>query len=899
MAVIATNTATTTSSLVTTQTNNGTKLSVTPQSSTSTVGNFVTDITTNPYIQSTVVSFVAVNLRPNTRIHAFFDGQLIDQYCAPGKLYTNSSESYIDKDDSVGTPLYTDNTGKLIGCFFIPSGVFKSGDRVLELTDTNDLVRGIDAMTTVATATLTAQQYISVTKSALTLTTISPQMAFTPVTNTVTTNTYLYTTNTVVDQYTAVPDTVNLNFSWYEPLAQALTINTPNKEPGVFATSLDLYFQQVPDPNLNHGCSVYICETENGYPDGTKIIPYSTVHLNSSQINYDRTTASIATNFKFPSPVYLSSNTTYAFVVKPDGGDPDYHMWTANLGNIDVSSGSQVYTQPALGTAFYGSTVKEWTALQTEYVKFNLNIANFNSLSGDAYLYNQDQEFLAIYNLQYQNTSTSVISGDIVYQASNSTLSTAQTSIYGTVDHYDDDKGVLYVNKSTGGFVGNGYVQVHRFKSLSGVGQTPNANSYIAYANVSLLYNPIVDAIAPQFAHIEPSGTKLSYNFTGTSNSFVIDSQSKPLTLGTENSFYDYERRVLSKTQETTYLGGKKSASVQVGFQSDSFLVSPVIDLNKANLLTIRNFVDPLNSIYEEFFNNGSARTKYISRIITLAQNQDSEDLNVIISAHRPVGTDIQVWVKFLNGQDPEAMPNKTWTPMRNTAADLYCDPSNPDDYREYSYAVPYSYPLIPTTGTITCNTSCTAITGVNTLFNTEVYPGWYINMKANNFIGEKSRQIVSIASNTSLILNQPFTANHTNEAYFIVPPPTSAWSAANNYTQIPGTVTTSTTNNSIIGNNTSFTSYFTPGSVISCANDSQTVVSVANDTYLTVGTPWSLAAANTNAYIRQNSGLTYVSSTGARYSTFKQFQIKVILQSNDTSKVPTIDNLRALALQL
>jgi len=898
LAVIATNTATTTSSLVTTQTNQGTQLSVTPQSSTSTVGNFVTDISTNPYIQSTVVKFSAVNLRPNTRVHAFFDGQLVDQYCTTATLVgTNDGlGNNIDQDNAIGTPLVTDSRGQIYGCFFIPGGVFKSGDRVFELTDTSDLVRGIDAMTTVASSTLTAEQYISVTKQALTLTTINPQMSFTPVTNTVTTNTYLYTTNTVVNTYTVVPDTVNLNYSWYEPLAQALTINTPNKEPGIFATSLDLYFQQKPDTSLNHGCSVYICETNNGYPDGTKIVPYSSVHLDVSSINVDPTAASVATNFKFPSPVYLSSNAVYAFVVKPDGGDPDYHVWTANLGNVDVLSGSQVTSQPALGTAFYGSTTKEWTALQTEYVKFNLNIANFTSLTGDAYLENQDQEFIAIQNLQYQNTSTSIFSGDYVYQSTNSTLSTAQTAVYGIVDHYDGEKNVIYVNQSNGGFSNNGYVQVHR---LTASGQTPNSTTYIAGANVYLLYNPIVDAVAPQFAHIEPSGTKLSYDFTGTSNTFVADSSAIPITMGTETSFYDYERRVLSYSQEQSLLSGNKSASVHVNFLSDSFLVSPVIDLVKANLFTIRNFVDPLNSIYEEFYNTGSARTKYISRVVTLAQNQDSEDLNIIVSAYRPPGTDVQVWVKFLNGQDPESMSNKTWTPMRNTSPSLYCDPSNPNDFKEFSYSVPYGYPLIPTTGTVTSTTSSNTITGTSTLFGYEVFPGWYINFAVNNFVGEVSRKVISVTSNTSMILDGPFNSNHTNEAYYVVPPPTSAWSSANNYVQVPGTVTTSTTNNSIIGSGTSFTQYFTPGSIISTANDSQQVVSVANDTYLTVGTPWTTAASGATASIRQNAGLTYKSSSGGLFSTFKQFQIKVILQSNDSTKVPLIDNLRAMALQL
>lgn len=894
MAATVTNTAVITTTTTTTQTNKGTKLTVTPHTDVQQVGNFVTDVSMTPYIRNTTVSFHATNLRPNTRVHAFFDGVLVDKYCAPG--HYNETSKIIDKDDNWGATLKSDSFGRLFGHFNIPDNTFRFGDRTFEVTDTVDLVNGADAMTTVAAATLTASPYMSVTKQALTLTTINPQLSFTPVTNTITT-TSTSQANVNVGT-TVIPDTINLNYSWSEPLAQALTINTPNKEAGIFATSLDLYFQQKPDQD--HGCTVYLCETKNGYPDGSKIIPYSTVHLDKTQINVDKTTASLATNFKFESPVYLSSNTIYAFVVKPDGGDPDYHIWTANLGNVDVSTKTQVYTQPALGTAFYGATTTQWTALQTEYVKFNLNIAHFSSLTGEAYFNNQDYDYIAIYNLQYANASSSILHGDVVYQSTNTTIATAQTSVTGIVDYYDDLKQVLYISNSSGNFtssLANGYLQIHRFATTTS--QTPNSSTYIAGANTLMFYNPVIDAIAPQFAHMEPSGTTLAYDFKGTSNSYITDSNTTPLSMGTETPFYNYERRVFSKSQESTLLSSKKSANVHVNFVSDSMLLSPVIDTVKANLLTIRNFVDPLSSIYEEFYNNGPSKTKYISKIITLASGQDAQDLNIILSAYRPPSSEIQVWVKFLNGEDPESMTNKTWTPMRSLGATLYSNPSNPNDYREFTFTVPYGYPLLNTTGTITTVTSSNTVTGSGTLFTSEVYPGWYINMKANNFIGETSRKILSVTSNTSLVLDGPFTVNHTNEPYFIVPPPTTAYLSQNTYVQLTGTVTTSTTNNSIIGSGTSFTGYFKPGSIIYTANDAQQVVSVANDTYLTVGTPWTTAASGSNVSIEQSAGVTYYNSSNSQFTTFKKFQIKIILQSNDSTKVPLIDNLRVMALQM
>ena len=92
---------------------------------------------------------------------------------------------------------------------------------------------------------------------------------------------------------------------------------------------------------------------------------------------------------------------------------------------------------------------------------------------------------------------------------------------------------------------------------------------------------------------------------------------------------------------------------------SDSPFISPMIDTVRNNALIIRNLVDFPQISYNEFYNNGPSRTKYISKIITLAQGQDAQDLQVILTAHRPPGTDIKVYVKLLSGEDPDVIIGK------------------------------------------------------------------------------------------------------------------------------------------------------------------------------------------------------------------------------------------------
>jgi hypothetical protein len=779
----------------------------------------------------------------------------------------------------------------------------------------------------------------------------------------------------------------------WDPLAQSFTITTPSGEAGIFATSLDLFFNQT-SLTANNGVSVYICDTNNGYPDGNSILPFSTTHLPMSSVNIDPK-ASVATNFKFESPVFLENNKLYAFIVKPDNNDPDYQVWMANLGNIDVTTNNQVFSQPAVGgTAFYGATGAQWTALQTEYVKFNLNVAQFTQAYGDAYFINTPTDILTPYNIGYSSTSVGILPGDIVFQSTNSLPSTACTTIYGIIKYYDPAKGYIYAGNTTGNFSNNSYIQVHRFTNTS-LYTSPNTTTLIAFANTANLHNVIVDSLVGQFATIEPAGTSLYFEYFGTSNTFQQDSNANPITVGGTSSFTDQERIVASRSVENTNLSGNSSMTIHSHLTTTSPYLSPIIDTVKNKQLVIQNLVSPVTFPYSEFYNSGYQNSKYISEIVTLAPGQDSEDLQIIISGYRPTGTDIKVFARYLNSYDTNPISNKTWTPMINTSQSLYSSTSNPTDFKEYIFTnvntVPNTIPgyvsILGSTGNVTASNTSNTITGLGTYFTSNLSIGVWLNMPANSSFIETPRQVVNIISDTQLQLNAPWNGNYTNQPFNIVAPPTTAYVSSNTLTQVMGLANTSTTNNAVVGysssfsanttgvngssgilitgantyytanqqiyyyvpsgntavpgltgnsfyyvaaasttsitlantiggsaipltpsgsstethyiQSTAFLTQFQPGNIITIGGQPQTVVSVANNTYLTVGSPYVTASVNANVYSQTNQGLTYLNSANALFNTFIQFQIKVILQSNSSALVPTMDSLQALALQM
>jgi hypothetical protein len=206
-------TTTTTDTTSTTVTNqNVSQLNITPTTTNYNLGTFVKDVSVVPYMRSTDVAFFARAMKPNTKLHVFFDGVNVDAYITPGVLTTDPKNfTYDAKEKTIVTanapkgvtgsnPLVANSTGGVAGIFTIPAGKFRTGDRKLLITNVDDLVTGANARITSAEAIYTASG-IAVTKQNSTLTTINPNMV---ITSSVETNTVV-TKKHVVD---FVPDPV-------------------------------------------------------------------------------------------------------------------------------------------------------------------------------------------------------------------------------------------------------------------------------------------------------------------------------------------------------------------------------------------------------------------------------------------------------------------------------------------------------------------------------------------------------------------------------------------------------------------------------------------------------------------------------------------------------------------
>ena len=88
--------------------------------------------------------------------------------------------------------------------------------------------------------------------------------------------------------------------------------------------------------------------------------------------------ATAATKFKFKAPVYLMSNTYYAFVVKAPTS-LNYNIYTSKLGENQLGTELRVVEQPNMGSLFMSQNGGLWTEDQTQDVTFAMHRAEFNT----------------------------------------------------------------------------------------------------------------------------------------------------------------------------------------------------------------------------------------------------------------------------------------------------------------------------------------------------------------------------------------------------------------------------------------------------------------------------------------------------------------------------------------
>jgi len=292
-----------------------------------------------------------------------------------------ASEGAVIVGDSSGatanvtnSALMSDNWGDILGAFFFrnanqtpqPPTLFYTGTKTFKLTATTPgtvTLPGSTALASDATGTYHATGTILTQQTSTVGVRNPPEPAQRPNETTTTVN------------VNSTSETTRVEAPYRDPLAQSFRVD----ETGMFLTSVDVYFASK-DPAAK--VFVEIRDVELGTPTNFLVQDYAQVSLNPANITTS-IDASIATNIKFPSPVFLEGGKEYAIVFLSPASDL-YEMWVSTMGQKTVRTAnlpdveSVVHTKQYIGGSLFKSqngTI--WTPSQYQDLTFQLYKAEF------------------------------------------------------------------------------------------------------------------------------------------------------------------------------------------------------------------------------------------------------------------------------------------------------------------------------------------------------------------------------------------------------------------------------------------------------------------------------------------------------------------------------------------
>jgi hypothetical protein len=671
------------------------------------VGDFISNIEFSPYMRTRDVNIYMSGLRPNTIHHFFFDGVDVDDHVTRGTS-ANTARDVQKFGTFVGNLGVTSNAdGVLTAVFTIPAETFFVGERILTISDV-DTFANISSSGTSGGALAYNAYNISVEKSALTATTRIPDT-----------------------DIVGTPTTRNLprrRIGGGDPLAQTFFIKNGMGQGSnsVFAGKIDLYFKR---KSTTNGITVMLREVDNGYP-APEILPFSKIHLTPNQVNVSDD-ASAVTEVIFDAPVRLDTEKEYCVVVMPDANDPSYLIFTSKVGGLDltpgVTQGQAIVQDWGDGVLFTSTNNTAWQSYQDEDIKFTLYRHDFNSATGVVTLTNADHEFITLSDwtgrFQY---------GELVYQTTGSPITISMVVNTNIITASGIDFGTIY---SAGDYIlvsnsGGTSRDLLRIASIDSATQMTTTKP-ISFAISNGTGTPVVvgevsyyNKIEPNSIHLRNSSATATKTFTVSSTitgftsgtigdigtiddinlsyiqplimksndsitstildgtfvdpSNVINNYNSPLQFGDNNYFNRKGVIVYSKSNDPTRT---KPFDINVRMANRSNRTStPIVDLETSSLLAYQFLAT----------NNAATTSKYISKTIELAEDLDAEDMEVILTGHRPSGTDIKVYIKPQNVFDSANFESNDWIELElYSGVGVFASSSNFEDYREYKYRVP------------------------------------------------------------------------------------------------------------------------------------------------------------------------------------------------------------------
>ena len=588
----------------------------------------------------------------------------------------------------------TDESGSTYGVFNLPSNTFHNGQRTLRVD--NRVGGNLGTETTYAEGIYYAEG-LQTTAQTIDYS-ASPSGAKGTFTST------QYRHNVLIAD----------NYDPWDPVAQTFIVDKTNFPNGMFLNSVSFFFASKPT-NDGSPIKLYIVGTQNGYPDGNTL-DHSVVSLTPDVIKVSESPqyldSNTSTQFTFSAPVYIQPGVLYAFILKSNSNQ--YTMWTASNGDAALSSSvknlptdalpsaiTKISGAPYTGGLFTSQNSQTWTADQNQSLMFVADRCVFSTTSTPSIQY-------VVPNKLPQRT---LIDQSINYYLNANNLS-GSTETISTSDVYTDAFNITTTDfiptTTTIGYTYNATLVGGSAAGVTNInpgkfGTPTNDDIYLAYgkgqrvllanSNTSFsLYTQLStsdDAVSPMVSDAGLSVYSIKWNINNAELSNSV------ITLTSAGTGYNANTTSVTISAPTSSGGTQAYAAANVAngvIQSiyltnngSGYITTPTVTITDANTTPGTGATATITG--ETSKSGGNITAKYVTKKVVLDPTLDSGDMNVYITAYRPVNTDILVYYKILNRNDTQRFDDGSWQLMTkiNNSGSLYSQ-TRGDTY-EFTFA--------------------------------------------------------------------------------------------------------------------------------------------------------------------------------------------------------------------
>ena len=614
----------------------------------------------------------------------------ITNYYGANQVATLASSVSVSTSDiySIGS-FESNEVGSFYGIFNIPGNTFHTGQRVLRID--NSTGGNQSSATTYAEGTYYAEG----------LQTQSQQVDFAA------SPAGAKGTFTQVNQQQLT--NVITTYSPYDPLAQTFIIDGANYPNGIFLNSIKVFFRTKPSDNST--ITLSIVGTLNGYPNG-QTLNHSIVTMTSDRVNVSENPqfldSTAYTNFKFNAPVYIQPNVLYAFMVKTNSSG--YTLWSAANGDTALASSvknlptdvtpstiTKIGSAPYVGALFLSQNSQTWTADQNQDLMFVIDRSIFDTTVNPQIEFvvpkKLPQRTLVDQSINYFLDANNVVSNTDAVSNTNILVDAFNVT---TTDFVPTTTNINYQYNST---LQSGLSAGIQSVTPGKYGTSASDNIYLNDGNGERVLDANSETSFSVYTQLSSGDSAVSpiisdaglttYAITWNINNAPLSNSL--ITLVNGGSSYSSSPTVtISAPTGKNGTQAYASANVSGGVIQSIYITNPGSGYIETPTITITDGTGSSASAIisgETSATNGPAQAKYVTKKVVLDSGNDSGDLNVYVSAYRPVNTDINVYYKILNRNDTQPFDLSNWQLMTKTMSSDTLFSQTRTDLHEYSFA--------------------------------------------------------------------------------------------------------------------------------------------------------------------------------------------------------------------